>query len=86
MHALFIIPCLSGDVSCEIFLDDSHSWPRWPPVLTDAESNEFVYPGGTFDEDDRVIALAAGEALDLSCVGEGFEDRDLEGLEFATVT
>ncbi len=72
------------DVTCDILLDSQSNWPVWPPVVTDGETGEFVYPTGNYYDSDRAIRIPAGSALDLGCPWTGFADAALEETYFVT--
>ena len=70
-----------GAADCTIYLDSSSSWPSHPPVITDPIYG-YIYPEGTYANDDRNIVVADGDTINLSCVGNSFSDSDLYGEEF----
>ena len=62
-----------------ILLDDPTSYPAYPPIITD-ENDEYVFPTGTFYDDDRTITTADGDTIKLSCRATQFSD--LTGDEY----
>ena len=75
---IFIFPFL-GAGDCVILLDDSSSYPAYPPIITD-ENDLYVFPEGTYFADDRSITTKDGDTIKLSCRGTQF--ASLTGDEF----
>lgn len=74
-----------GAAACEIRLDLSSDWPHYPPIISDPVYG-FILPEGTYYADDRVINVADGDTINLSCVGEAFEEADFGDDEFVAAT
>ena len=47
-------------------------------------NDDFVFPDGTWEDNDRTITMDEGDIMKLSCVGSQF--ANLAGDEYATAT